>query len=248
MVASPRDSFGGTVKEYVAGRPDYPEALIADLPLDGAHNIIDLGAGTGKFTRQLAGAGRAIVAVEPEAKMAAQIARHEMPGVTIVQASAERVPLPDASADLICCATAFHWFDYVPATAEIVRLLRPSGHLALIWNVRDDNMPWVAAVSRLLDSYAGDTPRYSRGTWRVIFDDARFRHVTSKQYGVVQRVGRTGVHDRVFSTSFIAALPPAEQDAVRREVDAIVADDATIRDAEEIAFPYRSDLHLFRRT
>lgn len=246
MVAPTGNRFGSRVREYVSGRPEYPDALLADLPLDGVHDIIDLGAGTGKFTRQIASAGRRIVAVEPEAKMAAQIER-DTGRVEVVQAAAEWVPLPDASADLISCATAFHWFDYASASAEIVRLLRPSGHLALIWNVRDDNVPWVAAVSRLLDSYAGDTPRYSKGTWRAIFGDARFRHLLSKQYGFVQKVGRTGIHDRVFSTSFIAALAPAEQQRVRRAVDSIVAGDAAIRDADEIAFPYRSDLHLFQR-
>jgi SAM-dependent methyltransferase len=235
-------SFGARVGEYQTGRPDYPHAMLADLP--AAEATVDLGAGTGKFTRLLARRGKPIVAIEPVASMVARIPHAS--GIMVVRARAEAVPLASASVDLICAATAFHWFDYAPAVAEIHRVLAGNGHLALIWNVRDDRKPWVAAISALLDRFAGDTERFSTGRWRQILDDPRFRLVATRTYDFAHRMPPHGAVDRVLSTSFIAVLPEAKRRAIAAEADSIVAA-AGLSDAAEIDFPYVSQLYLLRR-
>jgi SAM-dependent methyltransferase len=241
------DRFGSRAKEYAAGRPGYPETILDDLPLGDAQVIIELGAGTGKFTRTLARTGRRIIAVEPSKPMADRIPAEVGAAVDVLIAAAESVPLPDAAADLVCVATAIHWFDYGPATAEIHRLLRPGGHLAVIFNRRDERVPWVAALSKMLDSHARGAPRRSRGQWRAILSEPRFRVVKETKHYFAQHTSREGIYDRVFSTSYIIALPPAEQDQVRADVAAIIAGELTLGNAERVDFPYVTELHLLQR-
>ncbi|WP_050425136.1 class I SAM-dependent methyltransferase [Bradyrhizobium tropiciagri] len=235
------------VAAYEAGRPSYPAEIVAALPLQTARCVVDLGAGTGKFTRlllpHLSETAR-LVAIEPVAEMSAKLATEA--GVEVINTRADAIGLETGSVDLVTCAQAFHWFDNEASVAEIARLLHPGGTLALVWNNRDDRAPWVDALSVMIEKYAGDTPRQRSGRWRWILKDPRF--VLEKE--IVQdhphRMARSGVYERVVSTSYVAALPDAEKAVVRDRTDEILRE-AGLGDAEEVVFPYVTCLYLLKR-
>lgn len=157
---------------YERGRPEYPAAAVAYalrlLAIGPASTVLDLAAGTGKFTRVLVPTGARIVAVEPVAAMRERIAA-QCPTVTVLEGTAEAIPLPDESVDAVTVAQAFHWFRGREALAEIRRVLRPGGGLALVWNVRDETVDWVRRLAELMDPHNGGAPRYHTGLWREAF-------------------------------------------------------------------------------
>lgn len=234
---------------YERGRPDYPQAavdlLLARLPQ--TPRILDLAAGTGKFTRMLARTARAaeLIAVEPLPAMRAKLAA-ALPEVTLYEGTAEAIPLPDASVELVTVAQAFHWFDGPRALKEIRRVLRPGGTLALIWNARDERLAWVRAITALLERYEGDTPRYAKGTWRRAFEtNADFTALEHHTFDHKQSGGHAMIRDRLVSISFIAALPSAEREVFMTSLREILETHPETRArAEDLELPYRTSAYL----
>src|SRR5690606_18713293 len=142
-------SFGAAAEEYERGRPSYPAEAIAWLVPEDARVVVDVGAGTGKMTRALGAPGREVIAVEPSAGMREQFAR-VLPEVELLMGTAEAIPLPDATADVLVYAQAWHWVDPERAIPEAARVLRPGGLLGLVWNTRDVSEPWIAELDRIL--------------------------------------------------------------------------------------------------
>ncbi len=143
-----------TADTYARGRPDYPAALDAwlrdTLGLHTGSTVLDLGAGTGKFTPRLLATGARVVAVEPVQAMRDKL--HATYGhVQVLDGRADAIPLPDASLDVVVCAQSFHWFATPDALAEIRRVLKPGGRLGLVWNMRDNSVPWVARLDALVN-------------------------------------------------------------------------------------------------
>ncbi|UGA43379.1 class I SAM-dependent methyltransferase [Bradyrhizobium quebecense] len=236
------------VAAYEAGRPSYPAEIVAALPLQAARCVVDLGAGTGKFTRLLLQhlpATARLVAVEPVAEMSAKLI--EEARVEVINTRADAIGLETGSVDLVTCAQAFHWFDNEASVAEIALLLHPRGTLALVWNNRDDRAPWVDALSVMIEGYAGDTPRQRTGRWRWILKDPRFALEKEIVQDHPHRMARQGVYERVVSTSYVANLPDAEKAVLRDKTDAILRE-AGLGDADEVVFPYVTQLFLLKRT
>jgi SAM-dependent methyltransferase len=151
-------SFGAVAEAYAELRPGYPEAAVrwalAPAGADVARlRVLDLGAGTGKLTGQLAGLVAEVTAVEPDPSMLAEL-RRRLPRVRAVGGSAEAIPLPDASVDAVLCGQALHWFDLGRALPEIARVLVPGGVLAGLWNNDDDQVEWVAGLQKAAEGAA----------------------------------------------------------------------------------------------
>lgn len=153
-------SFGYVATEYALHRPDYPiEAVawaLASLPhpAPAIGTVLDLGAGTGKLTAAILQCGvpaAAVLAVEPDGEMRAQLSR-QLPEITTAPGSAERIPAKGGAVDAVLVGQAFHWFDPDRALPEIARVLRPGGVLSAIGNIEDDSVGWVAELTQAVQA------------------------------------------------------------------------------------------------
>jgi SAM-dependent methyltransferase len=236
------DGYTVTADHYVRGRPDYPAAIGGwrreQLGLGPGKTVLDLGAGTGKFTPRLAQTGATVIAVESVAQMLAKLAA-AVPEVQALAGSATAIPLSDASVDTVVRAQAFHWFAHAGALAEIARVLKPGGKLGLVWNMRDASVDWVARLDAIVNRVEGDTPRYYTGAWRKAFSFARFgplqeQHFSHDRTGAPEDV----IANRVRSTSFVAALAPGQKAAIEAQLYALIAAEPVLRGQAEVTVPY----------
>lgn len=102
--------------------------ILDGLPVGVA---LDAACGTGRHTEYLASLGHTVIGVDTSPEMLAR-ARAKVPDGTFFEADLHDVPLADDSVDLVVCAIALsHVADLTPALTELVRVLRPSGHLVI---------------------------------------------------------------------------------------------------------------------
>jgi SAM-dependent methyltransferase len=223
----PYTAFADVAGAYERGRPGYPSEAVRWLVGDEPRDVVDLGAGTGKLTRTLVALGHRVTAVEPLDEMRAQLAV-VLPEVSAVAGSAESMPLPDASADVVTSAQAFHWFDHDDALPEIARVLRPAGRLALVWNSRDDRDPWMARLSAII----GNETIQESDVVPILDASGLFRWVETKRFAFEQVLDRDGLLDLVLSRSYLAKLPPEDREPVLEGVGALfdeTAEDGGVR-------------------
>jgi SAM-dependent methyltransferase len=208
---------------------------------DGSLDVVDLAAGTGKLTRSLVALGHRVTAVEPLPEMIAHL-EAAAPGVPAVVGTAESMPLPDASADVVTVAQAFHWFDQRPALGEIARVLRPDGVLAVVWNTRDDREPWVAQLSE--EALGVESVRTVHDVVEPVGASGRFGAVEHASFAFVQQLDRELLLDLVLSRSYCAVMTPAERAPVMERVERIFAEHAV---DDVLALPYSTECFRARR-
>jgi ubiquinone/menaquinone biosynthesis C-methylase UbiE len=214
---SPARSFGGVVDAYDRARPSYPREAAAWLVGEQPTTVLELGAGTGKLTAELVALGHDVHATDPDAKMLARLREH-LPDVRTSVASAEDIPAPDASYDVVVAAQAFHWFDHDRALPEIARVLKPGGRIAVVWNQRDERIPWVRRLGGIIG--AQDQLR-SDG---VLVTTPHFGFVEDRAFRHWQLVDRESIQDLALSRSNVAVLDEDERAAKLAEVLAFYDD------------------------
>jgi len=235
--------FARAAEVYERARPSYPQAavdwLVGQTGLAPGKTVVDLGAGTGKLTRLLLPSGARVVAVEPIAEMRAHIE-----GAELLDGTAEDIPLPDGSADVVAVAQAFHWFDHDRALPEIHRVLRDGGSLVLVWNMRDLEDPIQRGVEELLQPLRLGVPGQIAGAWREpLARSELFGASTSAEFRYEQQFTTDDLCDRVASTSFVAALPPIEREELMVRVRAL-----THGVEEPFPFPYKTEVEVVPRS
>ena len=242
--------FNAAAEAYERGRPEYPRSsvnfLLKTLNITPEKIVVDLAAGTGKFTRLLASGGAKLVAIEPVEEMRG-IFSSLLPEIEILNGTAESIPLPSASIDVVLVAQAFQWFQGKRSLQEIYRILKPYGQIGLIWNVRDESVEWVAKMTEIIESYRhfyhGNTPQYKSGKWKQFFDETTlFTLLQTRTFKQVHKYDRQTLVDRVASISWIAVLPEEIQSKVLHEIRDLLDKHPMLRGKEEFYHPYRTDV------
>jgi ubiquinone/menaquinone biosynthesis C-methylase UbiE len=226
----PARSFGKVADAYHRGRPTYPREAAVWLTSDKPLTVLELGAGTGKLTEQLVALGHEVHATEPDPKMLAVLAKN-LPDVRVSQATAEEIPSGDSSYDVVVSAQAFHWFDYDKALPEIARVLRPRGRLSLVWNQRDERIPWVKRLGKLI----GTADQLSDPA-EVLAKSRLFGELETEAFRFWQVVDQHSIRDLVRSRSNVAVLSEAEQEAKMAEVLAFYEDYGRGRDGMQLPY------------
>jgi SAM-dependent methyltransferase len=222
-------SFGAVADAYDRARPTYPTDAAAWLVGTG-RTVLELGAGTGKLTEALAPLAGRLLATDPLPPMLRHLVRR-VPSVPVAVAAAERIPLPSRSVDVVVAGQAFHWFDLDTALPEIARVLRPGGEVALVWNLRDERIPWVRRLSAALGG-----PEPPSDPMQGLLGSGLFGFVDTARFRSWHRLDGDGLRDLVRSRSYIAVLPQVEQDAVLARVDALYEEYG--RGAHGMRLPY----------
>ncbi|TCH64833.1 class I SAM-dependent methyltransferase [Acinetobacter sp. ANC 4862] len=244
--------FSSAAELYQQVRPGYPAEIVSwlqhQLQLGANSQVIDLGSGTGKFLPYLQQITSHIIAIEPVQEMLAQL-QQAFPDIQTLQASSEQLPVAAHSVDAVICAQSFHWFSNLETLQQIHQVLKPSGHLALIWNQRDINVDWVKALADLIEPFEGNTPRYHSGKWKNVFEQQSLFQLENVQTFEQQHVGTVEnvVSKRLLSTSFIAAMPEQEQQQLKALFEQLVFSYTGKYPQDEITFPYITYAYDFKK-
>ncbi len=236
----PSSFSAAAARAYDVGRARYgPEVVAAlDLPRPPAR-VLDLAAGTGLLSRVLLTAGYTVVAVEVDADMRGQLPR----GAEVHAATAEATGLPAASVDAVVVGDAWHWFA-PEAAAEVHRVLRPGGRLALVWrgSVAEERPPALEAFHARLSAARGDHPAFRAGRGRETLEaHPGFAAFERREVRFAHPTDRAGLLAEAASTSYVNAMPGRE---------AFLAELARELDAAGVGAvdgPYRAEVWLTRR-
>jgi SAM-dependent methyltransferase len=242
-------SFGPAASEYDARRPSYPTVAVDWALGPGPLRVVDVGAGTGILTRVLLRLGHHAIPVEPDPAMRERLVATTPVG-TALAGSAEAIPLRDGSVDAVVAGQAYHWFDRDRAHPEIARVLRPDGVFAPIWNIRDESVPWVAELSRIVDGarqrpVPGDWPS---GEFEEPMDDRTFGELFGPLFGAVERhvfrhcvrTTADGLVALVRTRSYYLGSPPQRRAETERAVRELAAGLPQVFDVPYITAVYRA--------
>ncbi len=210
--------FSSVAAQYESGRPEYPPAavgaLAAELRIPPGARVLDLAAGTGKLSRALlsVSAGFDVVAVEPLPSLREVLAQR-IGAERVREGVAEQIPLPDGSVDAVTVGDAFHWFDKPRALAEIRRVLRPAGGLAVLNTVPDwTGASWADELGKLVAGLRPEHPNFNGPPWQESVRAAEgWGEPREIRVTVSQPADPARILDHLASFSWVAGMPEAER-------------------------------------
>lgn len=235
------EGFRAAAEAYENSRPSYPPAAITymtkQIGITASDVVLDVAAGTGKLTREIKRITRNIIAIDRCEEMLEQLHATDST-IPCVLAEVESLPFLSNYFRAVVVGQAFHWFNPIPALAEIHRVLQVNGGLCLVWNVRDLGTDWVASMENLVEPYRSDAP---------VWHDIDWKAVTAQQTGFspLQRQDFSWVRDltvgeallNLASRSYIAGLPEDKRFKVLQQAEMLL-NDYVENDVSSLALPF----------
>ena len=244
--------FSSRVENYIKYRPSYPAQVIDWLRdqcgLSTNSVVADVGSGTGIFSQLLLLVVGRVYGIEPNREMreAGERLLGQHANFVSLNGTSEATTLPDHSVDLITAAQAFHWFDRTKTRQEFVRILKPDGWVALVWNGRrEDSTPFLTAYEQMLLKYSTD---YTQINHRNV-DDAEVADfyapgpMSILHVDNVQMFDYDGVKGRLLSSSYVPDVGQPNHEPMMRELEHIFAQH---HQQDRIAFEYDTVVYLGR--
>jgi SAM-dependent methyltransferase len=226
----PALSFASVADAYDRARPSYPLEAVEWMTGRIPATVVELGAGTGKLTDRLLELRHDVLATDPLDAMLQHL-RLRHPELRVATASAEAVPVATRTVDTVVAAQAFHWFDADRALREAARMLKPEGRIALVWNHRDERIPWVRKLGRIIGNQDHQTDPTD-----VLVSSKLFGYVEDATFRFWQPLRKAELRDLVVSRSNVAVMDPMAQERLLRKVDELFDDYQTGPDG--LLLPY----------
>ncbi|CAH3189626.1 unnamed protein product [Porites evermanni] len=253
--------FTTDVSLYEKGRPEYLKESVEFLlscvgalrsANNGATKLLEIAAGTGKFTRVMAEiltekkANVKVIASDSQEAMC-DMFRRCVPRIEILRFPAENIAFPDESFSAVICAQSFHWFANATSVSEISRVLQPGGKYGMIWNHRDFSVPWVRAMQDIIDPFVKqkDMPADPRELkWMESLNNSG--KFTSVERNTAFRTYLEGDMDSVLSVVMCISAISQSSKEKRVEVEAKIRDILTnhpdLKGTKVYKLPYITDI------
>ncbi|HEX6581731.1 MAG TPA: class I SAM-dependent methyltransferase [Actinomycetota bacterium] len=209
--------------DYDELRPEYSPEAVAWVAERGGlvpgSSMVDLAAGTGRLSGRFIQLGVDVVAVEPAANMRA-VLEDRFPTVRAIVARAESMPFDDGAIDLVVVGNAFHHFEREAAMAEIHRVLRPRGTLAVFWawpaEEEQRKIPGIRAIWEAVEETRGESAIASayRSWAEPPATVEGFDPFERREFPTTHSVPAARLADLYATSSDVVSLPPESREGL----------------------------------